>query len=78
MLADDAFQAEAADMLQQDGWFSVECFRQPDGTVFVTLWAVQRVLKEMSARSVFDTAQIVSVEIDEIESVEEGLGGPVA
>lgn len=27
VLADDAFQAEAADMLQKDIWFAVECFR---------------------------------------------------
>ncbi|MGZ2433115.1 hypothetical protein ACVI1T_005076 [Rhizobium redzepovicii] len=46
-------------MLQQDGWFGVECFRQPDCAVF----SVQRVIEEMSARSVFDTAQIVPVEI---------------
>ncbi|MGZ2487278.1 hypothetical protein ACVITL_005863 [Rhizobium pisi] len=69
MLADNAFQAEPSDMLKQDGWFCVECFRQPDGIVF----SVQRVMEEMPARSVFDTAQIVSVEIDEIESVEDGV-----
>jgi hypothetical protein len=29
VFADDAFQAETADTLKQDGWFGVECFRQP-------------------------------------------------
>lgn len=27
VLADDAFQAEAADMLQQESWFAIKCFR---------------------------------------------------
>ncbi|MEY9380608.1 hypothetical protein ABIA10_006541 [Rhizobium leguminosarum] len=27
VLADDAFQAEAADMLKQNSWFGIECFR---------------------------------------------------
>lgn len=45
--ANDAFQAETADMLKQDGWFSVKCLRLPNGAVL----AAQRVFEEVGVRT---------------------------
>jgi len=74
MLAGDAFQTKAARVLEQGDGFSVYCFRQPDRAVLI----LQVIFEQMPARSIFDTTQIMPIEVEQIECVEDSIRGTIA
>jgi hypothetical protein len=63
MLGDDAFQAEPACVGAKIIRIGAQLFRNPDGSGLL----VEYILKKMSARVIFEAAQIVPVEIKKIE-----------
>ncbi len=74
LLADDALEAKAANVFQQDRGIGVNGFRKADRAVV----PLQRILEKMPARTVLHVAQVMAVEINKIERVEDGVRSSVA